>query len=103
MIAPPASTPPNPDGANGCQLPGCTRLPPTTRKVTIATIFTRTMILLVLADSRIPRTSNTVRIKTTRKAGMLKNDPVHCPEAQTVPDHGQVKARPNHARLAATH
>src|ERR1700730_17869109 len=97
MIAPPASTPPNPDGANGCQLPGCTRLPPTTRKVTIATIFTRTMILFVLADSRIPTTSNTVRIKTTRKGGMLKYDPVHCPEAQTGLDHWSGKAIRNPA------
>src|ERR1039458_7042553 len=38
----------------------------------MAAILTNTMMLLARADSRMPRTRMTVRIITTRKAGMLK-------------------------------
>ena len=37
----------------------------------MAAIFSSTITLLVSADSRMPRTSTTVRIITTRNAGML--------------------------------
>ena len=38
----------------------------------MAAILTSTRMLLVRADSRMPRTRITVRIITMRKAGMLK-------------------------------
>ena len=41
-------------------------------KIRMATSLMPTMMLLVRADSRMPRTRITVRIITMRKAGMLK-------------------------------
>ena len=72
-MAPPAMIPANPLGANGCQFVGFTSIPPHDQKDKMAPIFTITMMLLAPADSLMPRTSNTVRIKTIRKAGKLKS------------------------------
>ena len=50
-MAPPVTMPPNPEGANGFQLPGFTSAPPTTRKIRMAPILISTMTLLASADS----------------------------------------------------
>src|SRR5579871_1182410 len=94
-MAPPVTTPPNPEGANGFQLLGLTSAPPTTRNTRIAPILIATMMLLASADSRMPRTSKTVRMKMTRKAGTLKYAPVQCPDSQTGVDHRSGKFIPN--------
>src|SRR5215472_13318593 len=99
-IAPPVTTPANPDGANGFQFAGFTSAPPTTRKTRMAPILIATMMLLASADSRIPRTSNTVRMKMIRKAGTLKYEPVQCPDSQTGVDHRSGRLRPNDASCA---
>src|SRR6266536_6717137 len=72
MIEPPVRMPDHPCGAKGCQFPGCTYCAPAMMKAKIAAIFKITMVLLASADSRIPRTSTTVRIITIRNAGKLK-------------------------------
>ena len=72
MMAPPLKMPAKPDGANGCQFAGFTKVAPTARKITMAPSFTATMMLFACADSRIPRTSNTVSTKTMRKAGTVE-------------------------------
>src|SRR5947209_8225454 len=89
--------PPKPDGANGFQFAGCTSMPPTTRKVRIAPILIATMTLLAPADSFTPRTSRTVRTKTIRNAGILKYEPVQCPDSHTGVDQRSAKLSPNAA------
>ena len=97
MMAPPVTTPANPEGMNGCQFAGRTSMPPTIRKITIAVSLTATMMLLVSADSRTPRTSKMVRTKTTRNAGTLKYAPVNFPEAYTALDQWSGKMMPKAA------
>src|SRR6202789_3278825 len=99
-IAPPVTTPAKPEGANGTQFAGFTSIPPTTRKVRMAPIFTVTIMLLVSADSFTPRTSSSVRTKTIRNPGILKYAPVHCPPAQTGLAHLSGKLRPKTASCA---
>src|SRR5580700_4392026 len=99
-MAPPVTIPAKPEGAKGTQLAGFTSIPPTTRKVRMAPIFTVTMMLLVSADSFTPRTSSSVRRKTMRKPGRLKYAPVHCPPAQTGLAHFSGKLRPKTASCA---
>src|SRR5579885_1425015 len=99
-IAPPVTMPPKPDGANGFQLLGLTNAPPITRNTRIAPSLIATMMLLASADSRIPRTSKTVRMKIMRKAGTLKYEPVQCPDSHTGVDHLSGKFRPNDASCA---
>src|SRR5579863_4491339 len=99
-MAPPVTTPPNPEGAKGFQLLGFTSAPPTTRKVRIAPILMATMMLLASADSRMPRTRSTVRMKMIRKAGKLKYAPVQWPDSQTGVDHLSGKFTPNEASCA---
>src|SRR5947209_2868872 len=86
IMAPPEITPANPDGANGCQFARFTSIPPTTRNVMMAPIFTSTIMLLAPADSRMPQTRRTVKIKTMRNAGTLKYAPDQCPPVQTGDD-----------------
>src|ERR1044071_4335742 len=100
MIAPPEITPANPEGANGCQFVRFTSMPPTTRNVTMAPIFTSTMTLLAPADSRMPHTNRTVRIKTIRKAGTLKEAPDQWPPGQTGEDQLSGMWRPKEASCA---
>src|SRR6266481_3189504 len=95
MIAPPEMIPAKPEGAKGCQFSRLTSMPPTTRNVRIAPIFTMTITLLAPADSRIPHTSSTVKMRTTRNAGRLKYAPDQCPPAQTGVDHLSGICRPN--------
>ena len=71
-IAPPVTIPPKPDGANGFQFAGFTSIPPTTRNVRMAPIFTATITLFASADSRTPRTSSKVKMNTIRNPGALK-------------------------------
>src|SRR5215472_884963 len=99
IIAPPARTPANPEGANGCKLTGFINIPPTIRKVMMAPIFTRTITLLASADSRIPQTSKTVSTNMIRNAGTLKYAPVHWP-SQGGDDHLSGRFRPNAASCA---
>src|ERR1700677_1586002 len=94
-MAAPVTMPPKPEGANGLQLLGFTRAPPTMRKIRIAPILTATITLLAFADSRTPRTSSTVRMKMIRKAGTLKYEPVQCPVSHTGVDHRSGRFRPN--------
>src|SRR5690242_8759734 len=92
--------PPNPDGANGFQLLGLTSAPPTMRNTRIAPILIATMMLLASADSRMPRTSKTVKMKIIKNAGMLKYEPVQWPDSQTGVDHLSGKPMPNDASCA---
>ena len=48
-MAPPVTIPAKPEGAKGVQFAGFTSIPPTTRKVRMAPILIRTMMLLVSA------------------------------------------------------
>ena len=56
----------------GCQLPGWMKPMTAKTKMRMAMSLMPTIMLLVLADSRMPRTRITVRMRTMRKAGMLK-------------------------------
>src|SRR5947207_8887523 len=94
-MAPPVTMPPNPEGAKGFQLLEFTIAPPTTRKIRMALILINTMTLLASADSLIPRTSSTVRMKMIRNAGTLKYAPVQCPDSHTGVDHRSGKFKPN--------
>src|SRR5689334_24177598 len=92
--------PAKPDGANGTQLAGFTSMPPTTRNVRMAPIFTITITLLASADSRTPRTSSSVRTKTIKKPGILKYAPVHFPAAHTGLAHWSGRFTPKAASCA---
>src|SRR5712671_6966744 len=100
MMAPPEMTPANPDGANGCQFAGFTSIPPTTRNVMMAPIFTRTIMLLAPADSRMPQTRRTVKMNTMRNAGTLKYAPDQCPPVQTGVDQASGICSPNEVSCA---
>src|SRR5215468_9891328 len=99
-MAPPVTMPAKPEGANGVQLAGFTSIPPTTRNVRIAPILTMTITLLASADSRTPRTSSNVRMKTIRNPGRLKYAPVQWPDANTGLAHLSGKVMPNAANCA---
>ncbi len=71
-MEPPVSTPDQPLGMKGCQLEGWMKPMAAKMKMRMAMSLKPTIMLLVEADSRMPRTRITVRIKTIRKAGMLK-------------------------------
>src|SRR5438270_12043200 len=71
MMEPPVRTPGQPLGTNGCQFAGWMYAAPAKMNARMAAIFSNTMMLLVSADSRIPRTSTTVKIMTIRNAGQL--------------------------------
>src|SRR5579884_1616124 len=94
-MAPPVTTPPKPEGAKGFQFEGFTNAPPTIRNTRMAPILIATMMLLASADSLIPRTSSTVRMKIIRKAGILKYAPVQWPPSQTGVDHLSGRLMPN--------
>src|ERR1700722_150293 len=93
-MAPPAMIPGKPLGAEGGQLAGWTSMPPTTRNRKIAPILIDTMMLLARADSRTPRTSNTVKINTMRNAGTLKYEWLHPSGVKTGVDHLSGMSRP---------
>src|SRR5579863_2770364 len=99
-MAPPVTIPPKPEGANGLQLLGLTSAPPTTRNIRMAPILMATMMLLASADSLIPRTSSTVRMKMMRNPGTLKYDPVQCPDSHTGVDHLSGRLSPKDASCA---
>ena len=99
-MAPPVTMPANPDGAKGVQLAGFTSIPPTTRNVRMAPILIRTITLFASADSRTPRTSNSVRKNTIKKPGRLKYAPVQCPEAHTGLAHFSGRLMPKAANCA---
>jgi hypothetical protein len=61
----------------------------------MAPILMATITLLASADSRTPRTSSTVRMKTMRNAGKLKYEPVQRPASHTGVDHLSARLRPN--------
>ena len=61
----------------------------------MALILISTMTLLASADSLMPRTSSTVRMKMIRKAGTLKYAPVQCPDSHTGVDHRFGRFNPN--------
>ena len=71
-MAPPVTIPPKPEGAKGFQFAGFTSIPPTTRNVRMAPIFMATITLLASADSRTPRTSSKVKMKTIKKSGQIE-------------------------------
>ncbi len=71
MMEPPVSTPDQPLGMKGCQLLGWMKPMTAKTKMRIAVSLKATIILLVEADSRMPRTRMTVRMSTMRNAGML--------------------------------
>src|ERR1700722_13592442 len=98
--APPVTTPLNPDGGDGFPVLVCISDPPTTRKIRIAPILMATITLLASADSRIPRTNKTVRMKMMRNAGKLKYAPVQWPDSQTGVDQRSGKLRPKEASCA---
>src|SRR5215468_9255259 len=71
-MEPPVRMPGQPLGEKGCQLEGWMKRDAKVMKARMATILISTMMLLVLADSRMPRTRITVSSITMMNAGQLK-------------------------------
>ena len=72
MMEPPVRTPDQPLGMNGCQLAGWMKLDAGKDKDQDGDDLDADHDVVGAADSRMPRTRMTVRIRTMRKAGMLK-------------------------------
>src|SRR5579859_2679965 len=71
-MEPPVRMPGQPFGEKGCQLDVWMKRDAKVTKARIAMILISTMMLLVSADSRMPRTRITVSNITMMKAGQLK-------------------------------